>query len=167
MRTLAHLAALSLAVLLASGCAANLPTRSGSVQASVQTPTERYETYRAALDKAHSLEELLPLTSEAVREEMAKTTPAYRKALLSDMQLRKLEWLRVVEEQVSGDVALLIVEGEQVVDPLRGTRGLGKAKVILLREEGIWRVDDETWRLAGEDTTGITPRDWGSATKPK
>src|SRR5438067_2499609 len=115
--------ALGLSVLLsvcASGCASNLPTRSGSTSAAEQTPTERYETYRAALEHAQTLDELLPMTSTAVREEMAKRPPTYRKALLADLQLRKLEWLRVVEQRVSGDTAYLVVQGEQVVDPLRG-----------------------------------------------
>ena len=155
-------AVLSLSVV---GCASNLPTRSGSTSAAEQTPTERYESYRAALEHAQTLDELLPMTSAAVREEMAKRPPSYRQALLSDLQRRKLEWLRVVEQRVTGDTAYLVVQGEQVVDPSRGLRGVGIAKVVLLREAGAWRVDDETWTLAGEDTTGITPRDWAPSAK--
>ncbi len=146
--------------LLASCATTHPPTRSGSHHASEQTPTERYEGYRSALVHAESLEELLPWTSKAVRVEMSKRPPSYRKALLADLQQRKVEDLRVTEEQISGTVATLSVEGWHVVDPSMGTRGFGKGKVILFREEGAWRVDDETWTLEGEDTTGITPRDW-------
>jgi len=162
-----NLVALSLTLLFAGCATTHPPTRSGSMLAKDQTPTERYEAYRTALEKAESLEELLPLTSTAVRVEMSKRPPSYRKALLSDMKTRKVEWMRVLEEQVSGDTASLSVEGVQVVDPMRGLRGFGKGKVVLLREDGAWRVDDETWTLEGEDTSGITPRDWASKTESR
>ena len=157
---------LTFALSLTTACATNLPTRSGSVRATEQTPTERYEAYRATLDHAQVLEEVLPLTSDAVRSETAKRPPSYRKALLADLQLRKVDSLRVLEERVSGGVAFLSVESRTVIDPSRGTRGLGKGKVVLLREEGTWRVDEETWTIEGEDSSGITPRDW-AVRKPK
>ena len=151
---------------LSIGCAVHAPTRSGSPLAGEQTPTERYEAYRSTLDHARTLDEVLPLTSDAVRDEMAKRPRSLQRALLADMQMRKIEWMRVTSEEISGDTATLNVEGVQVVDPMRGARGFGHAKVVLLREKGAWRVDDETWTLEGEDTSGITPRDW-AATEPK
>jgi hypothetical protein len=159
------LVALPIMLLLAGCTTTHPPTRSGSAVAKEQTPTERYEAYRVALERAEAMEEVLPLTSKAVRVEMSKRPPTYRKALLGDMQIRKVEWMRVLEERVFGDTASLSVEGVQVVDPMRGVRGFGKGRVVLLREEGAWRVDDETWTLEGDDTSGLTPRDW--ATKPK
>jgi hypothetical protein len=150
-----------------AGCAATSPTRSHSLHAADQTPTERYEAYRTTLEHAEVLEEVLFLSTDAVRLEMAKTQPEYRKALLADMQQRPIQGLDVVEQVVSGDQAWLTVQGIGVVDPLRGLRTFGKGKVSLLREHGIWQVDEETWYLEGEDTSGITPRDWAVAPKPK
>jgi len=143
------------------------PTHSGSPVATDQTPTDRYEAYRVALDRAKTIDEVLPLTSEAVREQMAKSPPEYRKALLGDMQQRTCDDLRVLEENVSGDVASLTVEGVCIVDPMRSARVFGHGKVILLREKGAWRVDDEVWTLEGEDTSGLTPRDWKKASTTK
>jgi hypothetical protein len=75
--------------------------------------------------------------------------------------------MRVLDEDVSGDTAVLRVEGAAVVDPSRGTTSAGTAKVTLLHEHGVWRIDDETWTLEGHDTTGITPRDWAAAPTKK
>lgn len=136
------------------------PTRSGSKVAAEQTPTERYEAYRSALAQASTLEELLPHTSKAVRDEMAKRPPSYRRALLSDLKLRSAEWLRVNEEDITGAQAFLTVEGRHVVDPTAGTLSYGRGKVTLLHEDGAWRVDEEIWTLEGTDTSGITPRNW-------
>jgi hypothetical protein len=143
------------------------PTFSGSSVPTEQTPTERYEAYRLTLDHAQTIDELLPLTSDAVRDEMAKRPAKFQKALLADLQQRKVAWLRVIDEQISGDTAVLRVEGAAVVDPSRGVSSLGTAKVILFREHGAWRIDEETWMLEGHDTTGITPRDWAAASTKK
>lgn len=146
----------------ATGCATNPPTRTGSSVASVQSPTERYESYRAALAKAAALEELLPLTSHAVRDEMAKRPPAYRKAILKDLQSRDGGDLRVVDERVDGDVATLTVEGTQVVDAARGLRSHGRASVVLLRQDGAWRVDEEIWTLEGDSRGELGPAGWAA-----
>lgn len=151
---------LGLASLL--GCAAHPPTRTGSAVASVQSPTERYESYRAALARAEQLEELLPLTSSGVRDEMAKRPPAYRKAILNDLKARDGGDLRVVDERVDGDVATLTVEGTQVVDPARGVRSRGRASVVLLRQEGAWRVDEEIWTLEGDGHGELGPSGWAA-----
>jgi hypothetical protein len=143
MRPLALLAILP----LLGACAMNPPTRSGSAVVSEQTPTERYEAYRAALTYASSLEELYPLTSKAVRDEMAKRPDDLRRSLLADLQARRASWLRVVDERVSGANARLTVEGEQIVDPSKGTKSFGHARVLLVREDGAWKIDEEVWTL--------------------
>ena len=156
-----HPHALVVALSLVGGCATlHSPQRTGSTNATEQSPTERYEAFRATLVHAKTLHALLPFTTEAVRLEMSKRPPSYHAALLADLQRRKVDWLRVVDEEVSGEVASLAVEGAGVVDPAKGTHGLGRAKVVLLREGGVWRIDEETWALDGDDSTGITPRDW-------
>jgi hypothetical protein len=161
------LALLSVPVLALACTSLHPPTFSGSSVPSEQTPTERYEAYRSTLDHAQTLDDLLPLTSDEVRDEMAKRPPKFQKALLADLQQRKVEWMRVIDEEIAGDTATLRVEGAAVVDPSRGVSSLGTAKVTLLRERGAWRVDEETWMLEGHDTTGITPRDWAATPKKK
>jgi len=156
MRPLALLAIIP----LLGACAVHPPTRSGSATVSEQTPTERYETYRAALARASTIDELYPLTSKAVRDEMDKRPETYRRSLLADLQARRATWLRVVDERVSGAHARLTVEGEQVVDPNTGKKSLGRARVLLVREEGAWRIDEEIWTLEGDDSTGVTPSAW-------
>jgi hypothetical protein len=143
MRPLALLALVS----LLGACAVHPPTRSGSAVVSQQTPTERYEAYRTALTYATSLEDLYPLTSKAVRDEMAKRPEDMRRSLLADLQARRASWLRVVDEHVAGANASLTVEGEQVVDPTRGTSSFGRARVLLVHEDGAWKVDEEIWTL--------------------
>jgi hypothetical protein len=152
---------------LLAACAIHPPTRSGSAIVAEQTPTERYEAYRAALAHASRLEELYPLTSEAVREEMAKRPEAFRSALLVDLQARRAEWLRVVDERVVGNNARLSVEGEQIVDPSKGTRSFGRARVLLVREGSTWRIDEEIWTLQGTDSSEIVPRAWSSKSPTK
>jgi hypothetical protein len=161
------LAAITLAAALAfgvpaslAGCAAHLPTRTGSAVATVQSPTERYESFRAALDKADALEELLPLTSSAVRDEMSKRPPAYRKAILADLKTRGLGQFRVVAERIDGDVAWLTVEGTNLVDVEHDVRSHARGSVVLLRQDGAWRVDDEVWTLEGDSQGELGPQGW-------
>lgn len=141
-------------------CAHDVPTRSGSAVAREQTPTERYEQFRVRLARADSLDELLPLTSAAVRDETDKRPESFRKALLVDLKAREVEHLRVVEERFEGDRATLRVEATVVIDPERKTRGPARATVKLVREGGVWFVDEESWIIEGKDATGITPKGW-------
>ncbi len=143
-----------------AGCAAHLPTRTGSAVATLQSPTERYEAFRTTLDKAEALEELLPLTSSAVRDEMAKRPPAYRQAMLAELKTRGLGQYRVIAERVDGDVAWLTVEGTNLVDPEHDVRSHARGSVVLLRQEGAWRVDDEVWTLEGDSQGELGPQGW-------
>jgi hypothetical protein len=146
------------------GCATtHLPTRTGSAVATAQSPTERYEFFRAALDKAEALEELLPLTSSAVRDEMTRRPPAYRKAILADLKTRGLGQFRVVAERIDGDVAWLTVEGTNLVDPEHNVRSHARGSVVLLRQDGAWRVDDEVWTLEGDSQGELGPQGWSKA----
>jgi len=153
-------AALALSCAALFACAPNVPARSGSSVATEQTPTERYETYRSTLARAWSLDQLLPLTSRAVRDETDKRPESFRKALLADLQARKVAHLRVVEERVDGDHATLMVDAVTVIDPATKTRGPGRATVRLVRENGVWCVDEEVWTIEGKDGSGITPSGW-------
>ncbi len=149
--------AIPVLVSLLAACGVHPPTRTGSAIVSEQSPTERYEEYRAALARASTLEELYPLTTKAVRDEMAKRPESFRRSLLAELQLRRGTWLRVVDERVAGAHARLSVEGEQIVDPGKGTRSLGRARVLLVREDSTWRIDEEIWTLEGDDSTALTP----------
>ncbi|MBI2390633.1 MAG: hypothetical protein HYV09_13670 [Deltaproteobacteria bacterium] len=154
------LLALALPLGCASGAPSRPPLRTGSPLATAQSPTERYERFRAALATATTLDELLPFTSRAVRDETAKRPEPFKRALLADLRARTVDGLRVTEERVDGRVAKLRVEGVRVVDPARGTRAFGAAKVVLLHEDGAWRVDDEVWTTEGRDESELGPRSW-------
>jgi len=128
-----HILGFGLVVLL--GCMAWT-----SLAATAKTPTQAYLDYHAALQKAKTLDEVLPYLSTEYRgmlESQPKTDRATWLARLKDMAPARD--LKITKETVNGDKCTL--EGT-------GTSSKGnpsQGKISLVKEGGAWKLDEEGW----------------------
>jgi hypothetical protein len=133
MRTprLARVAAAALALTLVSGLA--------SAQSS-QTASQFYMKYRAAFDKAKTIDEVLPFMAKENRSQV-EATPAAERGKMFDMikTMNKLSDVKVVKEERTADGATLTVEGIDA-DKKKST-----GKVSIVKEGGEWKVGKESW----------------------
>lgn len=128
-----HALVFALCVFLAFGVWKVLPA------ADEKTGTQVYLDYRAALQKATKLEEILPYMSAEYRQ-MLQSQP--KDAALWLGRLREgtpVKDLKVTKETIDGDKCT--VEGT-------GTSARGNAihgKIHLVKEGGAWKIDEEAW----------------------
>ena len=105
-----------------------------------QTASQFYLAYRAAFDKAKSIDELLPFMAKK-NVEQVKATPEAQRAQMFGMikEMGALTNVKIVKEAKSGDGATLSVEA----------RGPDKAKtsgtIEILKEGGAWKLGKESW----------------------
>ncbi len=100
-------------------------------QPAPKTPTEAYLGYRAALVKAKSLDELRPWFSKGGVAQLG-SLPADQRSMMLEMiqdMSSALTNVKVVGEEIKGDVATLRVEGTDV-----GDKSIKKATVDIVRE---------------------------------
>jgi hypothetical protein len=100
------------------------------------TPAETYRAYRQAFDQAKAFDELWPFMDKATLAR-AKTAPPKG---LSDVRN-----VQVVKETVTGDRAVLEAAGDNA-----GTGNRSRATVKLVKEDGAWKIQQESW--AGSDS---------------
>jgi hypothetical protein len=104
-----------------------------------QTASQFYLAYRAAFDKAKSIDELLPFMAKK-NVDQVKATPADQRGKMFEMikEMGALTNVKVVKEVKSGDGATLTVEA----------LGLDKAKttvtVDIVKEGGAWKIGKES-----------------------
>lgn len=127
--------ALALAVVATTGVSAQ-------PAATYKTGTEFYLAYRAAFDKAKTVDEILPWMAKARRDQAAKT-PAADRTQMFDMikEMDDNTGIKVVKETATATGAELQVEA---------TSGPSKSKatgvITLVKEGGAWRLDRESWK---------------------
>jgi hypothetical protein len=115
-----------------------LPSRIRAADA--KTGTQVYLDYRAALQKATKLEEILPFMSAEYRQ-MLESQPKKDAALWLG-RLREgtpVKDLKITKETAEGNKCT--VEGT-------GTSARGNAihgKIHLVKEGGAWKIDEEAW----------------------
>jgi hypothetical protein len=105
-----------------------------------QTASQFYLAYRAAFDKAKSIDELLPYMAKK-NVEQVKATPEAQRAQMFGMikEMGALTNVKIVKEAKNGDGATLSVEA----------LGPDKAKtagtIEILKESGAWKLGKESW----------------------
>jgi hypothetical protein len=104
-----------------------------------KTPTQAYLDYRAALEKATKLSDVLPHLSAA-----------YRGMLESRPKADQPEWLKRLKEDMMKDVTITkeTITGETCTLLATGTSARGnamKGKISLVREGGAWKLDEQGW----------------------
>jgi hypothetical protein len=105
------------------------------------TPAETYRAYRQAFDQAKAFDELWPFMDKAT---LARAKTAHGLFLLIK-GLSDVRNVQVVKETVTGDRAVLEAAGDNA-----GTGNRSRATVKLVKEDGAWKIQQESW--AGSDS---------------
>lgn len=104
------------------------------------SPSQVFRAYRAAVKSAKTLQELYPFLSAMSRSQAEVLSDADKVMKLSEMQLHAPDRIMVKSEKIKGDTAKLAVEGLYEFHGLRR-----KCDVVLVKEEGAWKIDREAW----------------------
>jgi hypothetical protein len=118
------------------GCLATTPL----LAAPAKTPTQSYLDFHAALQKAKTLDEVLPYLSTAYRsmlESQPKSDRGVWLGRLKDMSNGKD--LKITKETINGDACTL----EGTATSARGNAM--KGKISMVKEGGAWKLDEEGW----------------------
>ena len=111
-----------------------------SAQGAGQTASQFYLAYRAAFDKAKSIDELLPFLSKKGAEQVKATPAADRPKMFELMKMMgTLTEVKIIKEAKNGDGATLTVEG---VSP---DKTKTKGTVEIVKEGGAWKLGGENW----------------------
>lgn len=111
-----------------------------AAQPAEQTATQFYMTYRAAFQKAKTIDDLLPFVAKTMREQLAATPAAERETIFGLIKaLDQYTEVKVVQETKTATGASLNVEA------LDGDKKKSKATVQMVKENGSWKVFGEDW----------------------
>ncbi len=110
-------------------------------QKPAQTASEFYMKYRAAFDKAKTVDEILPYQSKTNRAQVEKTPAADRAKMFELMKMmNKMTGVKVLKEERAADGSVtLTVEG--MTEDKRKNNG----KVTVVKEGGEWKLGSENW----------------------
>jgi len=118
-------------------------------QTNASNPLEFYKGYLAVLAKAKSLDELVPYYTRELGEGLRKM-PAEMQANYIRMNARVLTDLKVTKQQVDSSKAVF----EMSAKTADGRETTGSA--TLVKEGGVWKVEDESWAAPLPKTEGGT-----------
>ena len=112
-----------------------------SAQGSSETASQFYMRYRAAFDKAKAFEEIAPFMSAKTRKDMESRPADQRKKMFAFVQVMSaVKDAKVVKEEKTAAGATLTVEA---ISTMEGGKTTGT--ITLVREDGAWKVDSESW----------------------
>jgi hypothetical protein len=120
--------------------AVSLAATPGSAQAPPQTASDFYLAYRAAFDKAKTIDELIPFMSKDARAEIEATPAAERGKMFELIKMMgALTGVKVLKETKTASGATLTVEA---LDPDK-KKTTGTIEVV--RESSAWKIGNESW----------------------
>jgi hypothetical protein len=124
-----------LAAALVAGMAA-MPARAAD-----QTASQFYLAYRAAFDKAKTIDEILPYMAKK-NVDQVKATPADQRAKMFEMikEMGALKNVKILKEAKNGDGATLTVEA---LGPPNDAKTTGTIDIV--KEAGAWKLGKESW----------------------
>jgi len=129
-------------ILAAAMVAAALVSGPGATAASAgdQTASQFYMEYRAAFDKAKSVEDLMPYMAKATVEQM-KATPEEERTMMFEMvkEMGALTDVKIVKETKSDTGATLDV------DAVGPDKAKTKGTITIVKEDGAWKIAKESW----------------------
>jgi hypothetical protein len=113
-------------------------------QAAVQTPSQFYLAYRAAFDKATSVDQIKPYHAKSVRAQM-DATPAAERGMMFEMlkMIGTVTGVKIVKETKTATRASLSVEG------IDADKAKTTGEVTLVMEDGGWKIEKEDWKAGG------------------
>jgi hypothetical protein len=105
-----------------------------------QTASQFYLAYRAAFDKAKSVDELLPYLAKTSADQVKATPVAERGQMFQMMKaMGALTDVKILKEAKSGEGATLTAEG--IGPDKKKTTGT----IEIVKEGGAWKVGKESW----------------------
>jgi hypothetical protein len=105
------------------------------------TPGEAYLAYRKVFDRAKAFEELWPFMDAATLVRAKAAPPREAQGLFQLIKaLADVKNVSVTKETVTGDSAVLEAAGDNA-----GTGQRSRATVKLVKEDGVWKVQNESW----------------------
>jgi len=111
-----------------------------SAQNASQTASQFYLAYRAAFDKAKSIDELLPFLSKKSAERVNATPAGDRPKMFELLKMMgTLSEVKILKEAKAADGATLSVEG---VGP---DKAKNKGTIEIVKEGGAWKLGEESW----------------------
>jgi hypothetical protein len=116
-------------------------TASIAIAQQPQTASQFYMKYRAAFDKAKTIDEILPFMAKENRAQ-AEATPAADRAKMFELvkMMNKLTGVKILKEDRAADGSVtLTVEGIDE-DKKKNT-----GKVSIVKEGADWKLGKESW----------------------
>lgn len=101
-------------------------------------PARVYLAFLAGLDKAKTLDAVLPFYVKEVRAPNAKAPAKEKAATLEFMKKNTPKDVKVLRENIEGDKATVLVKGDS-------NGGAVKGKALLVREGGKWLFESHEW----------------------
>ena len=131
----------SLLVFAAAVLAFALPVAAQTPRSTYETAGAYYLAYRAAYDKAKTIDELAPWMSKARRDEIAKETADGRNEMFDLIQMfDDFTNVKVLKQTKTTAGAELHVEG------VSANKSRSDGVVALVKEGTAWRIDKESWK---------------------
>jgi hypothetical protein len=118
-------------------CVTAFPASYGAKE---KTPTQFYQEYLAAREKATSIRDLARFMTKEVQESLRMTPPGLDREALEALKEAAPRRIRVVQETSTGKEAFLDLEG--VTGP-RDSPQTGK--VNLSKDSSGWHIGSENW----------------------
>jgi hypothetical protein len=112
-------------------------------QQPAQTASQFYMKYRAAFDKAKTVDDILPYMAKENRAQVEATPAADREKMFGMIKIMNtLTGVKILKEERTADGATLTVEGVDA-DKKKST-----GTVTVIKEAGEWKVGKESWSSA-------------------
>jgi len=126
---------------VAAALVAGLVAVPARAQKKDQTASQFYLAYRAAFDKAKSIDELLPYMAK-MRVDQVKATPADQRGKMFEMikEMGALTNVKVANEAKNGDGATL------TVDAVGPDKAKTTGTIDIVKEGGAWKLGKESWK---------------------
>lgn len=115
------------------------------------SPKEAYLKYRTALAAATKIDDLQPMLCKKANDEI-KSTPAEMKPLMIGlMQDMTPKTVQVVSETIGESTASLTLASNTIANDSK-TKEKAQGKVIMVKEDGVWKIGKESWESKVEMT---------------
>lgn len=124
-----------------------------------QTPKEAYVKYHAAMLAANKIEELQPYLCKRVNKEINETPGMMRPMMFGLMKSVMQAAVKIESEKVDGDKATLNLLPDYSKAPKADPNEKGSGSVILVKEDGSWKIDKEKWdfKIESKSDPGSEP----------
>lgn len=131
-----------------------LLTAAPSLADEAKGPGDTYQSFHVKMRTAKSFDDIKDYMSKKVLESRDKDNdkmpPGMEATLFKLMQDLSPNKVVIVKQDVTGDTAVLTCEAPGYQDPIvspemRAQKSETTGKVILVKEDGVWKIEKEEW----------------------